>query len=273
MIKKDTHVGSGIGGDIGSAISGGIGGGTDNAIPSKPDGEQHNEPELEAQNQQQVLLRGIAHDVNNNLMAIMAACDQIERKIPAESVEANRLLTTVRTHIQSTAMLMRDLVNNRNMEKPVVMTETALYDFLSGLLSSLTLVTDSKVTVELGMIKTAPVLVQPLFLHRVLMQLIRNVAELDVDHPLAFIAARQVKGWCEISISDNGPGLGAITADEVFKPGTTTKGEARTRGYGLSAVAWAVEKWGGTYGVEAIKNDSGCRFWVRMPLDKTGDRH
>ena len=224
--------------------------------------------ETNTSDQQQVLLRGIAHDVNNNLMAIMAACDQLERKMPTASVEAGRLLTTVRTHIQSTAMLMRDLVNNRNMEKPVVMTEIALHDFLSGLLPGLPLVADRKVTVELGMVKTAPVLVQPLFLHRVLMQLIRNVAELNVEHPLAFIAARQVSGWCEISVSDNGPGLAAISADEVFKPGFTTKGEARTRGYGLSAVAWAVEKWGGTYGVETIKSDSGCRFWVRMPLEK-----
>ena len=249
MFKKDTCINSGAGN------------------VKRPNAPPLN-AEINASDQQQVLLRGIAHDVNNNLMAIMGACDQIERKMPAESLEASRLLTTMRTHIQSTAMLMRDLVNNRNMEKPVVMTEEALHDFLSGLLPGLPLVADRRVTVELGKVKTSPVLVQPLFLHRVLMQLIRNVAELDVEHPLAFIAARQVKGWCEISISDNGPGLGTTTADEVFKPGFTTKGEARTRGYGLSAVAWAVEKWGGTYGVEAIENDSGCRFWVRMPLDK-----
>ena len=34
------------------------------------------DPDLEMDKQHEIFLRGIIHDVNNNLMAIMAACDQ-----------------------------------------------------------------------------------------------------------------------------------------------------------------------------------------------------
>ena len=99
------------------------------------------------------------------------------------------------------------------------------------------------------------------------MQFIRNVADLDIDHPLAYISIRRVNNWCEVSVADNGPGLMGLTAENVFLPGVTSKGDSRSRGYGLSAVAWAVNKWNGEFGVEHIEGDSGCRFWVRIPLE------
>ena len=92
------------------------------------------------------------------------------------------------------------------------------------------------------------------------------MSELEVDHPLAFITARRHEGWCEISVSDNGPGVQDADRKDIFTSGFTTIGKPGSKGYGLSAVAWAVEIWEGEYGVESIKGDSGCRFWVRLPL-------
>ena len=111
-----------------------------------------------------------------------------------------------------------------------------------------------------------PARVHPLFCIVFLLQLIRNVSELNIEHPLAFITARRHSDWCEISVSDNGPGIQNIKPEDVFTSGFTTKGKPGSHGYGLSAVAWAVETWGGEYGVESIDNDGGSRFWVVSTL-------
>ncbi|NBT42193.1 MAG: ATP-binding protein [Alphaproteobacteria bacterium] len=80
------------------------------------------------------------------------------------------------------------------------------------------------------------------------------------------MSVRRVKQWCEVSVSDNGPGLQGLDPKEIFNPGVSSKGSSSVHGYGLSAVAWAVNYWKGEYGVDAIESDSGCRFWVRIPL-------
>lgn len=215
--------------------------------------------------QQDVLIKGIVHDVNNNLMGIMAACDQLETR-HLNQIETESLLATIRTHIKSATGLMQDLSSNRDLEVPVIMDQAELNDFLNSILPSLRLIAGNSSRVELGSVITHPVKVHPLLLHRVLMQLIRNVADLKIDHPLAFISVRRIPDWCEVSVSDNGPGLHDINAEDVFEPGFTTKDASGARGYGLSAVAWAVKAWGGEFGVEEIEGDTGCRFWLRIPL-------
>ncbi|MGU9962016.1 MAG: ATP-binding protein [Candidatus Puniceispirillales bacterium WSBS_2018_MAG_OTU23] len=231
---------------------------------------QHHHPKSmqdvgDGMNQRDVMIRGIAHDVNNNLMAIMAACDHLETR-DINVIDFEVIISSIRTHIKSATTLMRDLVNNENMDKQVVMTKDELEAFLTSILPSFSLISGEKTQIELGSVITPPVHVHPLLLHRVLLQLVRNVDDLDVKHPLAYISVRKTGRWCEVSVSDNGKGLQQINSKDVFNPGVTSKDNSGARGYGLSAVAWAVNSWGGEYGVEAIKGDNGCRFWVRLAL-------
>ena len=225
------------------------------------------DPDMGIEKQYEIFLRGIIHDVNNNLMAITSACDQLDFR--GDEVNPEEITSTIRAHIKSVASLMRDLLDNQNMDTPVRMDEDELKSFLKGILPSLSLVAGLNTRVELGDFTISPVMVNPMLLHRVLLQLVRNVSELDVDHPLAFITARRHENWCEISVSDNGPGLDGISIQKLFESGYTTKAKQGTRGYGLSAVAWAVSTWNGTYGVDCIEGDTGCRFWVRLPLSET----
>jgi signal transduction histidine kinase len=222
------------------------------------------DPELATDKQQEIFLRGIAHDVNNNLMAIVTGCDQLEYR--SATVDPKDVSQSIRTHVKAVSSLMRDLLSNQNMDAPMVMYQDELKSLLKGILPSLSLVAGQNTQIELGDFNVPPVNVHPLLLHRVLLQLIRNVSELNIEKPLAFIAARRHGDWCEISVSDNGPGIPDIQPEEIFEPGFTTKGQQGTRGHGLAAVVWAVKTWGGEYGVDHIAGDTGCRFWVRLPL-------
>lgn len=215
--------------------------------------------------QQDIFIRGIVHDLNNHLMAILASCDNIEisSKIIVELPEH---LALVRSHVHYSSSLLRDMANSQNMDRAVIMTKDELHHFLETILPSLCLIAGRNATVEIGSVITSRVHVNRKPLLRVLLQLIRNAAETGTYHPLAYISAREIGKWCEISVSDNGPGLVNITPEEIFQPGTTTRGKQGSRGYGLSTVARAVQDWGGEYGVETMTNDQGCRFWIRLPL-------
>ena len=217
--------------------------------------------------QQDIFIRGIVHDINNNLMAILASCDNIETSTKVMA-DLPAHLTLIRNHVNYSSSLLRDMANSQNMERAVIMTMDELRHFLDTILPSLFLIAGKDSTVELGSVVTSPVLVNRKPLLRVLLQLVRNVVETGVYHPLAFISVREVNDWCEISVSDNGPGLVGISADEIFQPGVTTRGKQGARGYGLSTVARAVNDWGGEYGVEHIAGDKGCRFWIRLPLSR-----
>ena len=225
------------------------------------------DPDMDGEKQYEIFLRGIIHDVNNNLMGVISACDQLEYN--GNEIDPKDVTSSIRAHAKSITSLMRDLLDNQNMETPVKMKETELKSFLKGVLPSLSLVAGQDTRIELGDFNVPAVMVHPMLLHRVLLQLVRNVSELQIEHPLAFITARRHHEWCEISVSDNGPGIDGISSDEVFESGFTTKGQHGTRGYGLAAVAWAVKTWNGKYGVDDIAGDSGCRFWVRLPLATT----
>ena len=229
-------------------------------LKKPPEKSKQEEPD-----QQDILVRGIAHDINNNLMAIMGACDQMETSSKLQG-ELPKILNLIRNQINHASSHLRDLVNNYHSDKPVVMTREELQNFLRNSLSSLALLAGDNSRVELGSVKTPPVLVNRKPLLRVLFQLTRNIAELEIDHPLAYLSVRQVNEWCELSIADNGPGIVGVNADDIFKPGVSSRGGRGTRGYGLATVARTVEEWGGEYGVEHIAGDSGCRFWVRLPL-------
>ncbi|WP_214107913.1 sensor histidine kinase [Acrocarpospora catenulata] len=75
------------------------------------------------------------------------------------------------------------------------------------------------------------------------------------------VRLRASGGVCEIRVADSGPGLDPGAAEEAYERGWTTKGTGR--GLGLSLVAQAVRRMGGTI---EVTGDAGAVFTVRLPL-------
>jgi len=236
--------------------------------PPSNKGDGGHSPAVDDTDQREIVIRGVVHDVNNMLMAVFAACDQLEdiKTIPKDAEVA---IETIRTNARGITGLMRDMVRSQSSDAPMIMDKVQLRSFLKGIMPSLKYVAGPDVTIELGSVYTKPVKVHTKPLLRVLMQIIRNVGDVGVPHPLAFISVRLVDNWCEISVADNGPGILNINKDDIFKPGVTSKDDTGARGYGLSTVATAVSNWDGEYGVDSIAGDAGCRFWIRLPLANT----
>ncbi len=73
------------------------------------------------------------------------------------------------------------------------------------------------------------------------------------------------KEYAEVSISDNGPGMGPAVAGRIFEPFFTTKPVGKGTGLGLSIAYQIVQSFGGKLYFKT-ELGQGTTFYVRLPL-------
>ncbi|MFE1773296.1 ATP-binding protein [Streptomyces sp. NPDC059008] len=91
--------------------------------------------------------------------------------------------------------------------------------------------------------------------------------------PRVRVTARATGGELLLTVADNGPGVAADDAEEIFRRGWTTKqpapapdrGPGHGHGLGLALVQQAVRRNGGTIALDRAP-EGGARFTVRLPL-------
>ncbi|MGW8397839.1 sensor histidine kinase [Streptomyces lydicus] len=81
------------------------------------------------------------------------------------------------------------------------------------------------------------------------------------------VTARAAGGELLLRVADNGPGVAADAAEEIFRRGWTTKQSTTGHGHGLglALVQQAVRRNGGTVALDPAP-EGGARFTVRLPL-------
>ena len=73
-------------------------------------------------------------------------------------------------------------------------------------------------------------------------------------------------GRCEISISDNGPGIPTHIKDKIFQPFFTTKPTGQGTGLGLSLAYDIIKAHGGEIKVVSNENAQGTVFIIQLPI-------
>ncbi|MER7154937.1 ATP-binding protein, partial [Streptomyces lydicus] len=92
-------------------------------------------------------------------------------------------------------------------------------------------------------------------------------AHLPPEPPRVRVNARVAGGELLLRVADNGPGVAADAAEEIFRRGWTTKQSTTGHGHGLglALVQQAVRRNGGTVALDPAP-EGGARFTVRLPL-------
>ncbi|MFF8899191.1 ATP-binding protein [Streptomyces lydicus] len=92
-------------------------------------------------------------------------------------------------------------------------------------------------------------------------------AHLPPEPPRVRVTARAAGGELLLRVADNGPGVAADAAEEIFRRGWTTKQSTTGHGHGLglALVQQAVRRNGGTVALDPAP-EGGARFTVRLPL-------
>lgn len=101
---------------------------------------------------------------------------------------------------------------------------------------------------------------------RVLQNLLSNAIEAIGSHKkgAVVLSARRRGRTCEITVSDNGPGIPKIIWSTLFQP-FTTYGKPRGTGLGLAISKAIVEAHGGEISFES-RRGLGTRFHLRLPM-------
>jgi signal transduction histidine kinase len=117
--------------------------------------------------------------------------------------------------------------------------------------------------------KGCPAQVDPDSLRRVFDRIIQNALETSSRGQTVHIQSRRKGDHCEVSITDEGPGISSENLQKVFKPFFTTK-ENRD-GLSLSASYKMVKDMGGEIKVQS-KYGKGAEFTVIIPREDSGKR-
>ncbi len=224
-----------------------------------------------------LLAGGIAHDINNVLVPIMAATELLEPALT--DPESRQFVTSIRSSAQHGAALIRQLLA---FARGAVgqQTELELEPLLADFVVFVTQAFPRSVRVELECEK-APWKVRgdATQLKQVLMNLCINARDAMPDGGRIAIELRNVvltEGEASmlrevkpgphvtIIVSDTGTGMPPAVLEKIFDPFFTTKDVGKGTGLGLAAVRGIVKGHNGTIAVESWPG-RGSTFKIYLP--------
>jgi PAS domain S-box-containing protein len=222
------------------------------------------------------LAGGIAHELNNALVPVLALAKLTIKGLPQGSRERRNLET-----IGDAAERARDLVKNilafSRKETPT-RSDVDLVALVRRSLDLLRPVIPSTIRIEESIESVPPLLANPDELQQLLINLVANAAHAIGDqHGTIFIelaAADDTQpprqslppSECPVrlSVRDTGCGMDEATMKHMFDPFFTTKAVGQGTGLGLSVVQGIVTQHGGRIAVESAVGRGTC-FQVHLP--------
>jgi signal transduction histidine kinase len=218
------------------------------------------------------LAGGIAHELNNALVPVLALTKLTARQLPEDSRARNNIVTVHRA-AERARDLVRQILAFGRKEK----SEAMLFDLRGVLRDTLSLMRSTlPATLEIveDLAKVPPVFGDPSQLHQAVVNLVTNAAQaIGSNHGRVTIGLARVVGEplgpgtaaLRLSVEDTGCGMDAVTAARIFEPFFTTKAVGDGTGLGLSVVHGIITGHGGRIEVKSAPG-AGARFEVFLPL-------
>jgi PAS domain S-box-containing protein len=226
------------------------------------------------------LARGVAHDFNNVLAAIIGSGDLLQMQMRTND-PAREEVTEIQKAAERGASLTRRLLTfaRSQMLEPEIVDLDAAVPPLAGTLQR---VAGDHVRLH---IQTAGspthIRIEPGQLEQVLLNLVVNARDammpgggavdvtvdclsLDVKSASAY-SGLPAGAYARISVRDTGSGIAPDMQSHVFEPFFTTKDPSKGTGLGLSIVYSVAKEAGGTVTFTSVPNE-GTTFEVLLPL-------
>jgi PAS domain S-box-containing protein len=222
------------------------------------------------------LAGGVAHDLNNTLVPILALTKIVAKRLPEDSRERTSLSTVIQASERARDLVKQILAFSRK-EAPT----RASFD-LAGLvgeaLRMLRASVPATITIAENITAVPALLGDPGQLHQVVTNLVTNAAH-AIGGQIGTIAVevapapgeritentqRPCGAAIRLSISDTGCGMDEATLARIFEPFFTTKGVGEGTGLGLSMVQGIVGQHGGCVKVTSRRGE-GTRFDLYLP--------
>jgi signal transduction histidine kinase len=216
------------------------------------------------------LAGGIAHDLNNTLMPILALSELLMRKMPKGGGEREDLETIVQASRHGRDLVRRILAFSRHQQ--VARARVDLAAITHEALQMLRPTIPATVLINEEIEDVPLILADPSQIQQVVVNLVTNAVQAIGDRMgtitiglAATIGSRSSTGnFTRLRIADTGCGMDAETKNRIFEPFFTTKTVGEGTGLGLSVVHGIVTNHGGLIEV-ASKPGEGTEFTIFLP--------
>jgi two-component system, cell cycle sensor histidine kinase and response regulator CckA len=222
------------------------------------------------------LAGGIAHDINNTLMPVVALTKMMMKKLP-EGVAERAKLELIHSAGCRSRDLVRQILAFSRKEKPsksALDLDHAVHETLEMLRAMLPTTIQIEYEAEPGL---APILGDGGQMHQVIVNLVTNAAHaigskignIKVSVAGTEFEVRDPNGprrqpALRLSVEDTGCGMDEATMKRVFEPFFTTKTVGEGTGLGLAVVHGIVTSHGGRIDIKS-EVGAGTRFDVVLP--------
>ena len=215
------------------------------------------------------LAGGIAHDLNNTLVPVLALAQTTLKRLPVESRERNNLDIIVRAAERARDLVKQILAFSRK-EAP----KRERIDIAEVVRQSLKLLrasVPSTIGMEQRIGPVPPLLGDAGQLHQVLTNLVTNAAQAigNETGTITVELAEEAEGGASalvirLTVADTGCGMPEATKERIFEPFFTTKPVGEGTGLGLSVVHGIITEHGGRLAVQT-QSGKGTRFDIYLP--------
>jgi signal transduction histidine kinase len=210
------------------------------------------------------LAGGIAHDLNNALVPVLALTKSVASHLPQDGRERAKLDLVLMGAQRARELVQQILAFSRKQE--IEMRDVDLAGVVTDGIKLLR--AGLPATIKLvSVIEPVPAIHgDPGQLNQVLVNLVSNAAHAIGDQPGKITVTLQSGDASQVrlAVSDTGCGMDEKTKARIFEPFFTTKPVGEGTGLGLSVAYGIVRSHGGAISVES-KSGEGTRFDVVLP--------
>ena len=221
------------------------------------------------------LAAGIAHDFNNLLTAILGSVDLATALLPDGHDATDELRHARASAVRATDLTKRLLTFSRQKVSAPVLVDVR--EIVRGMQPLLVRTLGEHVKLDLRLDRTpCTVRADPSQLEQIVLNLLVNARDAMPDGGGAVVNVQALPADAAppgfpahplvlLSVSDNGTGMDAATAERAFEPFFTTKERGKGTGLGLSMVFSIVQAAGGQIQLQTKVNE-GTTILVYLPL-------
>jgi signal transduction histidine kinase len=210
------------------------------------------------------LAGGIAHDLNNTLMPILALSELLMRKMPPGSSEREDLETVVQASRHGRDLVQQILAFSRHRQ--VARTRVDLAAITHQALQMLRSTIPAIVLISEEIEDVPLILADPGQIQQVIVNLVTNAVQAVGDRMGTItVSLSQSGNFTRLRLADTGCGMDAETRDRIFEPFFTTKNVGEGTGLGLSVVHGIVTNHGGLIEVGS-QPGRGTEFTIFLPV-------
>ena len=210
------------------------------------------------------LAGGIAHDLNNTLVPILALTKLVQDDLAADDPLREDTTTIICASERARGLVKQILAFSRKQDRQRQAVDLAAVtrEALAMLRASV----PATITID-GKIADVPAVIgDPNEFHQVIVNLVTNAAHaIGANQGAITIAVAAAGENIGLSVGDTGCGMDSATIDRLFEPFFTTKAVGEGTGLGLSVVHGIVSACGGRIEVNSSPG-KGSTFIVVLPV-------